>query len=350
MSIAKGRDPFFDNAKFLLVVLVALGHSWEQIIGGTHALRAVHTVVYGFHMPAFILLSGYLSRTFAFRPDQIRKLLSGVLVPYLIFTAIYSWVYSVVRGGKLEFTPTVPTYLCWFLIALFVWRLTAPLWQAVRYPVAIAVVISLAAGLVPISGELALPRVLMFLPWFVLGLRTRPEHFQKLRTPLIRCCAVPALLLAGLIGYWLAPAPDDHWVSMDASYLTLNVSWYSYLALRIGLFVASGVLVVAFLALVPGRRTFFTALGAATMYPYLLHGLLVRAGEAGGIYPVLKSWGLTGQLLITLGAISAVLLLSTRPVRALARPLIEPRFPRWLTPKRPPEPAPAAREPSATRS
>ena len=92
---------------------------------------------------------------------------------------------------ELAITPTSPTYLCWFLIALFVWRLTTPIWNAVRHPVAIAVVVSLAAGTTVIGEDLALPRVLMFLPWFVLGLRLRPEHFARLRTRTARRVAVP---------------------------------------------------------------------------------------------------------------------------------------------------------------
>ena len=27
-----GRDPFFDNAKFLLVVLVVVGHNWAVLV------------------------------------------------------------------------------------------------------------------------------------------------------------------------------------------------------------------------------------------------------------------------------------------------------------------------------
>ncbi|RVU23061.1 hypothetical protein EOT10_18520 [Streptomyces antnestii] len=340
MSAASDRDPFFDNAKFLLVVLVALGHSWDQI-AGTDALRALHTVVYGFHMPAFVLLSGYFSRSFSFRPGQVRRLTSGVLAPYLIFETIYCAVYAEVRGTPFSITPTAPLYLLWFLIALFVWRLTAPMWKAVRFPVAVAVVISLAAGMTKMSYDLALPRVLMFLPWFVLGLRMRPEHFALLRTRTARVCALPAILVALAVAYVLAPGPDDNWLSMFVGYGELGVSPGTYLAVRLVLFAVSAVLVAAFFALVPHRRTFFTTLGAVTLYPYLLHGLLIRLGEGAGAFPPLQAHGLPGEALLSLCAITAVFLLSTPPVRRLTRPLVEPRFPRWLIPKDSGQKAPA---------
>ncbi|WP_244177628.1 acyltransferase family protein [Streptomyces atriruber] len=326
------RDPFFDNAKFLLIVLVALGHSWEQIVSGTHTLQAVHTVVYAFHMPAFILLCGYFSQRFTGRPDQVRRLIEGVLIPYLLFEAAYSATYSAVRGEPYVFTPTEPTYLCWFLIALFLWRLSTPLWRAISHPVPIAVLISLAAGLTTMGYDLALPRVLMFLPWFVLGLNLRPEHFALLRTRTARRCGVVALVCAGAGAYLWIPAPDEHWLSMDVGYTELDVSWPQYLAVRVGIFALSAVLVAAFFACVPRRRTLFTALGAATMYPYLLHGLLIRAGEAAGLYPALKDLGAVGQILLTLGVVTTVFLLSTPPVRKVFRRVVEPRLPRGAVP------------------
>ncbi|MFE0101091.1 acyltransferase family protein [Streptomyces sp. NPDC059009] len=333
LTHSDARDPFFDNAKFLLIVLVALGHFWEQIIGGAPALRAVHTVVYAFHMPAFALLCGYFSQRFSTGPAQMRRMTETVVIPYLIFETLYSATYSAERGYPFAITPTEPTYLCWFLIALFLWRLSTPLWQAIRHPVAVAVLISLTAGITTMSYDLALPRVLMFLPWFVLGLRLHARHFTLLRTAAARPVAVAVLFLAGAGAYLLAPGPDDHWLSMDVSYHELGVGWQEYLLLRVGIFALSAVLVAAFFACVPRRRTSFTALGAATMYPYLLHGLLVRAAEAAGLYPSLQALGLTGQVLLSVVVVVLVVVLSSAPVRRLFRPLVEPRLPFLFTPR-----------------
>ncbi|CAM5382008.1 acyltransferase family protein [Streptomyces xanthochromogenes] len=328
------RSPFLDNAKFLLIALVALGHSWEQVITPhTPVLRAVHNLVYGFHMPAFILLCGYFSRSFTGRPDQIRRLLTGVLLPYLIFETIYSFVYHWLRGTELAITPTSPTYLCWFLIALFLWRLTTPIWKAVRYPLPLSIVISLAAGTTLISGDLALPRVLMFLPWFVLGLRLRPEHFAKLRTRTARLIAVPVFAGVFALAYWLSPYPSDDWLSSDADNTVLNVSLVQYLLIRLALFAVTALLVASFLALVPGRRTWLTGLGAVTLYPYLLHGILLRVAEYYGAFRVVREAGIPGVLVLSATAVGVVVLLSTPPVRAVMRPLVEPRLPKWLVPR-----------------
>ncbi|MFD7164734.1 acyltransferase family protein [Streptomyces violascens] len=348
------RSAFFDNAKFLLIVLVVLGHSWEQIttVDAT-ALRSLHNLVYAFHMPAFILLCGYFSRSFTGRPDQIRRLVTGVLLPYLIFDALYAAAYHYLRGTPFTASPVTPVYLCWFLIALFLWRLTAPLWSVLRYPVATAVVVSLAAGTVEMSQDLALPRVLMFLPWFVVGLRMRPEHFARLRTTTARRCALAAFAAALCLARVLSPVPSDDWLSMTSDYSALHSTLPDYLLARLVLFAISAVLVAAFFSLVPGRRMWVTSLGAFTLYPFLLHGLLIRAAEKADVFLVLTDWGPTGAVLLTIGAAVTVLLLSAPPVRAVTRPFVEPRLPRRLAAPAPgpvPRPQPEkGREPLPAR-
>ncbi|NED86411.1 hypothetical protein G3I76_40765, partial [Streptomyces sp. SID11233] len=52
----KVRDPFFDNAKYLAIVLVAIAHSWEPLLASSRPLRALYLTVYAFHMPAFIII------------------------------------------------------------------------------------------------------------------------------------------------------------------------------------------------------------------------------------------------------------------------------------------------------
>ncbi|MGW6417417.1 hypothetical protein [Streptomyces sp. NPDC055055] len=36
-------------------------------------------------MPTFVLISGHLARSYVGRPDQLRRLLTGVALPYLVY-------------------------------------------------------------------------------------------------------------------------------------------------------------------------------------------------------------------------------------------------------------------------
>lgn len=343
---APERDSYFDNAKFLLVLLVVAGHTWSPLVDRMGAVKAAYLFVYAFHMPLFILLCGYFSRHFTATPAQIRKLITGVLLPYLLFETAYAAMYTLVWDEPFSVTPTDPRYLTWFLLALFLWRLTAPVWRAVRQPVAVAVLISLAAGLTSVGEELALPRVLQFLPWFVLGLRLRPEHFGALRTVLVRRVALLVLLGGAAGAYWLAPRVRTAWLLMNSTSGDLEVSPGRYLAVRLALFALTALLGAAFLALVPARATVFSLLGAVTLYPYLLHGLLVKTLQGAGGYDLLARGGLLVAALLTLLAMVVAVLLCGVPVRRALGPLVEPRLPRWLW-ARPEEPGP---EPAAPAS
>src|SRR4051812_28680196 len=76
---SKERDPYFDNAKFLAVALVVVGHAWEPLrsaaIGG-RALAAAQSFIYAFHLPVFIVMCGYFSRGFSRSRDRPRKLVA----------------------------------------------------------------------------------------------------------------------------------------------------------------------------------------------------------------------------------------------------------------------------------
>lgn len=329
---ATGRDPFFDNAKFLLVVLVVVGHNWGALPRDIPVVKAAYCVVYLFHMPAFILLCGYFSRGFTGRADQIRALIARVLLPYLFFTVAYRALYALLWDVPLSLTLTEPTYLLWFLMALFLWRITAPAWRAVRFPVGIAVLISLVSGLMGMGYDLALPRVLMFLPWFVAGLRLREGHFRRLRGRAARGAAVSVLAAALGCAYALTSWTNVGWLHMQYDNTQLHIGPLGYLAARLALFAASGCLVAAFFALVPARKTAFSVCGAATMFPFLTHGLLVQTGKAYGLYDLLGALGPATVLVTTGLGIAMALALAGPRVRRVLRPVVEPRFPRWLTP------------------
>lgn len=329
-AAARKRDPFFDNAKFLLVVLVVLGHSFGPLEDRIRAVKAGYLFIYAFHMPAFVLVCGYLSRSFTGRPDQLRKLVSSVLVPYVIFETLYAGMYALVWDQPFEISLTQPRYLTWFLLALFFWRLTVPLWRVLRYPMTVAVLLSLGAGITDMGYDLALPRLLMFLPWFVLGLQLRPEHFAPLRTANARWLAVPVLLCAGVAAYWAAPRVSGGWLLMQWSGEDLGATTATYLLVRLAMFGLAIVLMGAFLALVPRQATVYTALGAVTMYPYLLHGLLVKTVEGCDVYDVIAAGGLLAATVLTILAGVLTVLLSVAPVRRVLRPLVEPRLPQWL--------------------
>ena len=57
------RNPHADNARFVLIALVVIGHGMGQLRDHSPLLKAAYYFIYLFHIPAFVYLSGSLSRT-----------------------------------------------------------------------------------------------------------------------------------------------------------------------------------------------------------------------------------------------------------------------------------------------
>ncbi|MFJ9536200.1 acyltransferase family protein [Streptomyces sp. NPDC101225] len=324
----KQRDAFFDNAKYLAILLVAMGHSWEPLKGDSRILEAAYTVVYAFHMPAFIIISGYFSRSFDMRPDRLRRLVTGVLVPYVVFETAYSLFkrYGDHDPG-MDISLLDPWYLTWFLVALFVWRLTTPLWKNLRWPLPVALGVAMLGSVSPeIGNDLDLQRVLQFLPYFVLGLCMRPEHFQKMRTRATRIAAVPVFAAALAFGWWAVPRMNAAWFYHRDAAQELGAPWWTGPVMVLALFGCSLLLTACFFAWVPRRRTWFTALGAGTLYGYLLHGFVIKAGDFYGWFDHGWLHGPLGEIAVTLAAAAVVTALCTAPVRRTFRFAMEPEM------------------------
>ncbi|WUC36967.1 acyltransferase family protein [Streptomyces sp. NBC_00557] len=323
----KQRDAFFDNAKYLAIVLVAMGHSWEPLKGDSRILEAVYTVVYCFHMPAFIIISGYFSRSFDMRPDRLKRLITGVVVPYVLFETAYPTFKNLITGSHEEISLLDPWYLTWFLVALFVWRLTTPIWKLVRSPFAVALGIAMLASVTPnIGDDLDLQRVLQFLPYFVLGLCMKPEHFQRVRRRSVRIAAVPVFAAALVVGWWAVPRMNTAWFYHRDAAQELGAPWWCGPVMTLALMGCSLLLTACFYSWVPRRRTWFTALGAGTLYGYLLHGFLVKFADYRGLFDHAWLHRPLGEILVTLLAGAAVTVLCTKPVQRVFRFAMEPRM------------------------
>lgn len=324
---AKQRDSFFDNAKYLAIVLVAMGHSWAPVKGDSRILEGLYDVVYTFHMPAFIIISGFFSRSFDMRPDRLKRLVTGVLVPYVVFQTAYLIFRRYVGHSGDPFDLFSPWYLTWFLCALFVWRLTSPLWKLVRNPLPIALALAMLGSVSPVAGGgFALGRVLQFMPCFVLGLCLKPEHFVALRRPWVRIASVPVFATALVVGWWAAPRMDDNWFYRESAAQNLGAPWWTGPLMTLALFGGAVVLTACFFAWVPGRRTWFTALGCGTMYGYLLHGFVIKFATFQGWFDHPWLHGPLGEILVTTLAAATVTVLCTTPFQRVFRFAMEPKM------------------------
>ncbi|MFD6951140.1 acyltransferase [Nocardiopsis sp. TSRI0078] len=322
---APGRDARLDNAKFVLIALVVIGHAIGSLRDYGPA-SALYYWIYFFHMPAFILISGYLSRSFDASSKRVEKLVLTLAVPYLIFWTIHQGIYTVERGGLPDSLSVLqPTYALWFLVALFLWRLSVPLWQRLRWPVLIAVVVSMFAATADLGGTLSLGRVVSFLPFFVLGLSLRREHFAHLDRLWVRIASVLVLGVTAVLAVPISDHMSRDWLFWTNSLTDRDIDpLLPSLGLRVAFMGLALVMTVAVLALIPKQRTWFTPLGAYTLYVYLGHSVVIVLLQASPWYGVMS--GAPEMVVMIAFGIGLTLLLCTPWARRSMRWAVEPRL------------------------
>ena len=320
------RCPALDNARFVLIVLVVAGHLLEQLADTDPLAAAAYRWIYLFHMPAFVLISGSVSKP-GLTPRRVLALVSGLLLPYCLFQTLYpAWDAWLFHTGDWSQGYLTPYWLLWYLPSLACWRMLLPLFARLKFALLLAVAIALAAGLAPWIGyPLSLSRTLVFLPLFLLGHRIGARGLQHLGAARLRRAGAAIVLATAAIGAWFLRDLDPQWLYAAVGYSALHAPPLSGAAGRLALLFASALCALAVLALVP-RRAFRGGLGRRSLTVYLMHGFLVRGLVAAGVLAwVAHAFAPAMQLLFCFagGALIAALL-TARLVDQVAAPLTRP--------------------------
>lgn len=332
------RVPFWDNARYACIVLVVLGHAIQRLSYDSDIAAALYLTLYAFHMPAFAIISGYFSKSGSPTKTQMARIVTDILIPYLIFELLWTLTKWIVEG-QATVNVTQPSWTLWFLLALGIFRLVLPYLALLRWPLLWTVVISIGAGYLPnVDSTFSLSRTLGLLPFFALGWWMR-EHDVVARLQLldfrpwwIRGAAIVVLGTTGWAAWnWLPlwqAVELRRWFFYEDSYADLGGEQWWAGGVRLALIALALILSASFFVLIPRATYWWTTFGQYTMYVYLLHSFVLYPFRETGVLRDLEPTWLWLPLVAVLSVVVA-LLLATKPVRRLFRPLVEPR-PTWL--------------------
>ncbi|SEN33200.1 Fucose 4-O-acetylase [Mesobacillus persicus] len=319
----KQRAYYFDNAKFILIFFVVFGHLLQPFITDNETAYTLYKVIYTFHMPAFILVSGFFARGFL-ENGYINKIAKKLIIPYLIFQVVYS-VFYYFLFNKSEFAVDLlnPHWSLWFLISLFFWHLMLTGFSRLKplLGLSLAFGIGLGVGYIDwISNYLSLSRTFVFFPMFLLGYYLTKDHIQQLKKSNIRLLAFGTFVVAFVL-YFSFPDMNYQWLFGSKSYSAMDTPVVFGMLIRLGLYLLSTIMVFSFLAIVPKNQYFFTSLGKNTLYVYLLHGFFVRVFRESEV----TNYFTETENFILLGMASFLLtvLLASKFAAAIAQPFIE---------------------------
>lgn len=277
------RNYKLDNIRFVLIFFVVFAHLLEAF--NSWQTQSIYRVIYSFHMPAFLFLTGYFA---AFKP---RKILLSLAYPYLLLQLVYILFNRTVLGNPLPYQVTTPYWLLWYLLVCVYYYCLTPL-LVTKKPWAralilcVSVAMAIAAGLFSKIGYyLSLSRALSFLPFFIAGYyaghpareRPTPTRFFRPRVALI--CAAGVVLA----GYFILKHPE---IPSNVMYHAVSYSATgSSPAVRAGLMLAAAFWIGLFLAWAPKRKLpVISVVGANTFSIYLLHGFVIVVLKAHQIF------------------------------------------------------------------
>lgn len=197
----KERNLKLDNAKGILITLVVIGHMLLPIQGTTRGVTNFFYMIYAFHMPAFVFISGLLAQHIYTRVPK--RCFNGrrwcsTLWLYLLFQFILFFSEIPAYGRTTRFPDFFHTSGApWYLLALLLWYLMIPFFHAYRGKMLLVgipysliawillTIMSLAGGylasgvLAGLGDFLALDRVIAFAPFFFAGYFIGPERLMR---------------------------------------------------------------------------------------------------------------------------------------------------------------------------
>lgn len=342
------RVAVWDNARFVLILLVVVAHVISTIRSQTPLGWGLYAFIYLFHMPAMIALSGLFSKA-----DVTLKTVRStvqLLVTWLSWEVIWALIHFFAGGRGLSKNWLVaPAWTLWFLVTLATMRILLPYIVRLKHPLLFSIALALAAGLSPaIGGQFSASRTLCFLPFFVAGWLvtnrgwlsgqwfTAPDRKTRaLAAGVLALIALGVALLAPIRKEWRV----DTWVVWRDNYAWLfdhapvfgwsPTEWWAIAlggaGVRLMLILVAAAMTLALLILVPRGNSFITVWGTRTLYVYLLHGLVVMALRSSGAVAWFGEFGETGVLMLVALGIAITMLLSLRWITIVFRPLVEPK-------------------------
>lgn len=305
--VLKERIYLFDNIKLLAIILVVIGHAIDFIArqDGNHLEKSLFLIIYSVHMPLFIFISGLFTKPMDKEtkfPKQ--KVISYVLIGIAI--RIMMALLSIILNEDFKYS-VLDMYdsFAWFMWAMAVF--ISIVWLFREYNTKILLLISLVIGCMSgfdknLGDKLVLMRIVVFLPFFIIGYMIKPEQILRLISKKW-LKIISALFVVGILLLFIFYTDTYNlFRSMftgrnNFSYLG---EYYNFGFIVRGVtYAVSALFGFSLLCLVPNKNLgFLSGVGTKTLQIYFWHKAFLFVLEHFDVYNRIS--GLTGETLATL--------------------------------------------------
>ena len=279
----RGREYFFDNAKFILIVLVVLAHSIAPLKDSHDTAKAIWILLNSFHMPCFIFMTGLFSKSYIKKDGAVNHQRLFTYIMYYLFAqvAMTLFEYFVLGYKDIDISIFVPRPALWYLMCMILWFTILPYVSRIKIPVIIicGFLFGMLVGYdTRVGGFLSLCRAVTHFPFFIIGFYFKKEWLFKYRNKWTQLLS--ALVLVGFLtfAYFKFDIIAGRILECSYAYSSAKLKIFTEFPIRwinrLIFYIVAIILCTAFLMLVPRIKTFFTRFGSRTLQVYILHRFL----------------------------------------------------------------------------
>lgn len=333
---SNNREPWYDNVKSLLIIIVIIGHFCLPFEHKNYLAHFFRQVVFLFNMPLFLIITGILAKNKIVN-KKIKDIMSRLFLPYLICNFIMFIIFikldvktvsGILQTGRFE--PFQPYYALWFLLAIFLYYLVTILLQNVKHLLLYTLLIAIISGFgVPIT-YMWLSKCIPLYLFFLIGYKVS-DYMNEVKKILVtrkaRMFSIILLCLCILLEIKYPQYLNIGILSMDVQYAQYPCSLWIAPLLRVGVLIIELIASFTFLSLIKTKQNFITYIGQYSLYPYTLHTFLMPFM----FYSVNRQLFYRIDTVVefgigVIGCFLIALILSSRPIREVFKYILEPKF------------------------
>lgn len=267
------RDNRLDTLKGLLIILVIVGHVIGQVDYGNSGLNwGVRTFIYTFHMPLFILVSGYFTNIKVDKAQFLKGLIKiGVsLAAFQLFSIVLEFI----RGGQFPYSLLlIPWWVLWYLLSLIFWRIMMYFTprKLLKNPflyLAIAFALSVISGFISHGKILSIQRTLTFYPFFLIGYYFRQGMLKSKPW----CNGLSYIIIIAVVVLIIFDFYPD-----NCRELMSGLGKYSFVEIpaKLYILVLSAITSVSFFNIITEQKP-LEIIGKDSLLYYLYHGIVIK--------------------------------------------------------------------------
>lgn len=290
------RIALWDNLKLFLIFLVVVGHLTLQYFYKSQMFGTMSMVIYTFHMPAFIFVSGLFSKK-SINADKppIKKAFGFIVISFAL--RILNYISNIIFGVRSAFDIFSVKDIPWYMVAMAIWLMLCYCIRKIdtKYIFITSIVLGCFAGYMKGDTDfLCILRVITFFPFFYAGYVLDAKKIEGVTAKKgARIFSVifffGFVLICTLTFYqtnWLFPL-----LSARRKYSALGAYSDWGCLLRLAYYVVTALLVFSVISLCPRKELKISKGGQKTLQIYFYHRAILYIMKNAGLFYLIRLVG-----------------------------------------------------------